>query len=85
MAWGVYHAALIVWEWFGGEALLRRLPAPLRHVYLIVVVIAGWVLLRSQTLGGALLYFRALAGLNVFAPETRPVVGLDVWLVSRPG
>jgi len=85
VAWGVYHAALIAWEWFGGEALLRRLPAPLRHVYLIVVVIAGWVLLRSQTLGGALLYFRALAGLNVFAPENRPVVGFDVWLVLATG
>jgi alginate O-acetyltransferase complex protein AlgI len=85
VAWGAYHAALIAWEWFGGEAFLRRLPAPLRHAYLLVVVIAGWVLLRSQTLGGALLYFKALAGLNVLAPGTRPVVGLDVWLVIAAG
>ena len=85
VAWGVYHAALVAWEWFGGEALLRRVPAPLRHTYLLIVVMAGWVLLRSQTLGGALLYFKALAGLNVVAPQAQPPIGLGVWLVLAAG
>jgi alginate O-acetyltransferase complex protein AlgI len=78
--WGVYHAALIQLERVGVEAAVKRLPSPLRHVYLIVVVMAGWVVLRSQTVGGALLFFKALAGLNVTV-VSRPKIGLDLWLL----
>ena len=55
VVWGLYHAALIALETAGVGAAVKRLPAPLRHVYLIVVVMVGWVVLRSETLGGALL------------------------------
>jgi alginate O-acetyltransferase complex protein AlgI len=85
LAWGLFHAALIALEWLGLEPAVRRLPAPLRHLYLIVVVMAGWVLVRSETLGGALLYFKALAGLNPVALQSRPAIGLDVWLVLIAG
>jgi alginate O-acetyltransferase complex protein AlgI len=83
--WGLYHAALIALERAGGEAAVKRLPVGLRHVYLIVVVMAGWVILRSETIGGALLFFKALAGLNASASPARPAIALELWLVVAAG
>jgi alginate O-acetyltransferase complex protein AlgI len=85
VVWGLYHAALIVLERFGVESAMKRLPVPVRHVYLIVTVMVGWVVLRSETLGGALLFLEALAGLNASAPRTGPMPSLEVWLVLAAG
>jgi len=85
VVWGLYHAALIALERSGLESAVKRLPAPLRHVYLIAVVMAGWVVLRSETLGGAWLFLKALAGLNGSALHARPTIALEVWLVLAAG
>jgi alginate O-acetyltransferase complex protein AlgI len=85
VVWGLYHAALIALERAGVDSAVKRLPAPLRHVYLIVVVMVGWVVLRSETLAGALLFLKALAGLNASALRARPTIGLELWLVLAAG
>jgi alginate O-acetyltransferase complex protein AlgI len=85
VVWGLYHAALITLERTGVGAAVKRLPAPLRHLYLIVAVMVGWVILRSETLGGALLFFKALAGLNASASRTGPTIALELWLVLVAG
>jgi hypothetical protein len=63
---------------------VKRLPAPLRHVYLIAVVMVGWVVLRSATLGDAVSYLKALAGLNGSALR-RPTLAPEVWLLLAAG
>jgi alginate O-acetyltransferase complex protein AlgI len=85
VVWGLYHAALIALERLGVEAAVKRLPVPLRHVYLIVVVMVGWVVLRSDTLGGAVLFLKALAGLNASALHARPAVAPELWLLLAAG
>jgi D-alanyl-lipoteichoic acid acyltransferase DltB (MBOAT superfamily) len=85
VAWGLYHAALVALERAGVEAAVRRLPAVLRHVYVLVLVMVGWAILRSETLGDALLFLKALVGLNSTAVRSRPTIGLEVWLVLAAG
>jgi alginate O-acetyltransferase complex protein AlgI len=85
VVWGVYHAALIAVERAGAEAAVKRLPVPVRHLYVVMVVMVGWVVLRSETPGGALLYLKALAGLTAPVLHARPTVGLEVWLVLAAG
>ncbi|HXI32408.1 MAG TPA: MBOAT family O-acyltransferase, partial [Vicinamibacterales bacterium] len=85
VVWGLYHASLVAAERVGGEALLKRLPAPLRHLYLVAVVMVGWVILRSETPGGTLQYLVAAAGLNASALRARPVVGVELWLLLIAG
>ena len=85
VVWGLYHAALIALERAGVEAAVKRLPVPLRHVYLVTVVIAGWVVLRSHTLGGALRYFQALAGVNASTLRVGPMPAPELWLVLAAG
>jgi alginate O-acetyltransferase complex protein AlgI len=85
VCWGLYHAALIALERAGVEAAVKRLPAPLRHAYLIGAVMVGWVVLRSGTLGGALLFLQALAGLNASPLRARPTIAIELWLVLAAG
>jgi hypothetical protein len=85
VVWGLYHGLLVALERTGLEARMKRLPAPVRHVYVLVLVLVGWVILRSETLGSALLFLRALAGMNPTAFHARQVVDLEVWLLLVAG
>jgi len=85
IVWGLYHAALIALEWAGLESAIRRLPSPLRHLYLVAAVMVGWVILRSPTLTGALQFLAALAGQNPPAARIPPPIGVDMWLVLAAG
>src|SRR5262245_491837 len=84
-AWGLYHSTLIALERLGGERAIKRLLAPVRHLYLIVVVMAGWVILRSATPAGAVMFFEALTGRNASALPARPAIGRELWLLLAAG
>jgi alginate O-acetyltransferase complex protein AlgI len=61
-AWGLYHGVFLVAERAGLERILERLPAAVRHVYLLLVVLAGWVLFRSASIDAAFDFGLALVG-----------------------
>ncbi|MEX0404677.1 MBOAT family O-acyltransferase [Aquibium sp. LZ166] len=62
VAWGAWHGALLVLERAFLLRILARLPALARHVYLLLVVMLGWVLFRADGFAAATTYFSALAG-----------------------
>ncbi len=64
VVWGLYHGAFLVVERSGFGAWLERLPAALRHAYLLFVVAVGWVFFRAPDLGHALDHLTAMAGLS---------------------
>ena len=66
--WGLFHGAFLVIERLGLANTVKRLPPVVRHAYLLVVVMIGWVFFRAETLAGALLFLKAMAGLNHAAP-----------------
>lgn len=47
LLWGLYFAAFLILEKLWLRAVLERLPALLRHVYVLLVVGIGWVLFRA--------------------------------------
>ena len=49
--WGLYYAALLMGEKFLWGKRLETLPAPVRHVYALVLIVIGWVFFRSTSLG----------------------------------
>ncbi len=51
--WGAWHGAFLVLERAGGGAWLARRPAALCLAYTLGVVMAGWVLFRSESLAQA--------------------------------
>ena len=68
VAWGAYHGLFLVLERRGLGGLLDAAWAPLRHAYVVLVVMFGWLLFRADNLEHAAGYARALVGLQ-HSPE----------------
>jgi alginate O-acetyltransferase complex protein AlgI len=79
VVWGLYHGAFLVIERVGLAARVTALPAPVRHAYALLVVMAGWVFFRADTLGGATAMLAAMAGAGAAVPATYA----PVWYWSR--
>ncbi len=80
VAWGLYHGLFLVCERVGVGAVLSRTWRPVRHLYVLMVVMGGWVLFRSETFSDALVILGALGGRA--ASATTPFgVG---WFLSPP-
>ena len=60
--WGLYHGLFLVLERIGLGRLLTRLPALLRHAYLVLVVTVGWVPFRAVDLPHTLMILRTMVG-----------------------
>ena len=61
LIWGVYHGFFLVLERVPAvRRLLDRLPAPLQHAYVLLVVLVGWVFFRADTFAHALAYLHAM-------------------------
>jgi alginate O-acetyltransferase complex protein AlgI len=71
--WGLYHGAFLVLERGAFGAWLARWPRPLRHGYVMLVVIAGWVLFRVESIISAKVFFLALAGFAEGSSIVRPL------------
>jgi alginate O-acetyltransferase complex protein AlgI len=65
VVWGLYHGAFLVAERVGLDSWLARSPRPIRHVYTLLVVNAGFVIFRADTLGQAGDFFRAMVGFGL--------------------
>ena len=65
LAWALYFASWLAIEALGFSAVLQRLPRALRHVYVLLVVMFGWMLLRATGPGALLGYTEAMLGLSV--------------------
>lgn len=63
IVWGLYYGIFLVMERLGLSGLLMRIWKPLRHIYVIFVVLIGWVFFRAETLQYAAGYLSAMFGL----------------------
>lgn len=72
LAWGLWHGAWLVAERAGLGAAVARLWRPLRHGYLMLAVVLGWVLFRAETLAQAGSFYGAMAGLGAGDGITAP-------------
>ena len=68
VVWGLFHGLFLVIERVGLAERLMTIPRPLRHAYLLLVVMIGWVFFRADTFAAAAAMLRAMAGLAAAAP-----------------
>ena len=66
VVWGLFHGAFLVVERIGWGRVVARL-GPLRHVYVLIVAMIGWVFFRADTLGEATAYLGRMFGLGAYA------------------
>ena len=82
VVWAVYSGAWLSLEAIGLGTKLDRLPAPIRHAYLLLVVIIGWVILRAGTAGAALTFLQGMAGLHGISGVVAPrLLTPFLWMV----
>ena len=62
VVWGLWHGGFLVIERLGVSRLLEACGAVVRHVYVMLVVMVGWVFFRADTIDHALGMLRAMAG-----------------------
>ena len=63
--WGLYHGAFLVVERMGATRWMRNpWASPIRHVYMLVVVMVSWVFFRAETLPAATGMLQAMAGMG---------------------
>ena len=68
VVWGLLHGGFLIAERVGLGAVLTRVPTPVRHVYVLAVVMLTWVFFRADSFGHALAMLGAMAGLAPAAP-----------------
>ena len=86
--WGLFHGTFLVVERLGLAAAIRRLWRPLRHVYLLLVVMIGWVFFRADTLPSAVAFLMAMTGRPASAPTPYAVqwyLTPELWLALIAG
>jgi alginate O-acetyltransferase complex protein AlgI len=64
VVWGLFHGLFLVAERVGGQFGGPPVPWPLRHAYVVVVVMVGWVVFRTETMAAAGSFLAAMAGLG---------------------
>src|SRR5205085_10503329 len=73
----------------GHEASRPVLAWPIwPHVYTMLVVMIGWVFFRAETLGGAVAFLKAMAGITAAAPTPYTVgwyLTPELWLALAAG
>lgn len=60
VAWGLFHGFFLVLERGGLGAMLERLPRPIAHLYVLLLVMIAWVLFRAETFSYAGGFIQAL-------------------------
>ncbi len=63
VVWGLYHGLFLVAERLGLGRWLQRIWRPIGHGYVVLTAMGGWVLFRTESLGQAGTFYRAMAGI----------------------
>ncbi len=81
--WGLYYGMLIALEKAFLQKLIYRLPELFRHIYLIFIVIIGWVLFRSSSINEAVNFIKIMIGLssNELINNTFEIYINDSWYI----
>jgi len=75
--WGMLHGLFLVIERMGFIRQLKKLWIPLRHIYVIFVIMTGWVFFRAETLPKAFSYLYAMFGGGKDTGAYNPAMYLD--------
>lgn len=64
IVWGLLHGLILAFESAWLSKVLKRVPTPFQHMYLLFMVMICWVFFRSPSLSHALAFLRGMFGLS---------------------
>ena len=62
IAWGVYFMLFLLGEKFVYGKLLEKLPAFLRHIYAIILILVGWIIFYCSSMDTAIALIKNMFG-----------------------
>lgn len=62
--WGLYYGTFIAFEKLGLGKLLNKLWAPLQHIYVLLIVMIGWVFFRADNFSYSFSYLKIMFGIS---------------------
>ena len=62
--WGLYFGLFIFIETLVGKKRMKRIPAPLAHLYALLVIVVGFGIFKFENLADLGLFFKGLVGAN---------------------
>ncbi|WP_234973663.1 MBOAT family O-acyltransferase [Sporanaerobacter acetigenes] len=83
VVWGLYYGVFLILEKAFLEKALKKLPKILRHVYLLLVVIIGWVFFRADNIVQGIDFIKVMMGFGT-SPITNNSVSIyinDYWYI----
>jgi alginate O-acetyltransferase complex protein AlgI len=79
--WAAYSSAFLAFEAVGLGARISVWPMPIRHLYVLIVAMVGWVILRADSVAAAGTMLQVMAGVRGFQPLTAArYLTPQVWL-----
>ncbi|WP_438572568.1 MBOAT family O-acyltransferase [Clostridium sp.] len=81
--WGLYFGAFIALEKAFLEKLLYKAPRVFRHIYLLLIVVIGWVFFRAENITQASEFLKVMfgAGSNALTNTAFTVYLIDYWYI----
>ncbi|WP_353654986.1 MBOAT family O-acyltransferase [Clostridium sp. CCUG 7971] len=64
VVWGLYFGLFIMAERLFLQKLLKKLPNFIQHIYLLIIVVFGWVLFSNPDLKSAIEYMKVMIGIG---------------------
>ena len=69
VVWGLYHGAFLVIERLGFGNVLEKTPGIVRHIYVMITAMFGWVLFRAESFEQAIAFMRSMVGFGPATPQ----------------
>jgi alginate O-acetyltransferase complex protein AlgI len=88
VVWGLFHGSFLVLERLGLAEAIKHLWKPIRHAYLLAVVMIGWVFFRAESLPAAVEFLKALTGARAVTPTPYALqwyLTPELWLALATG
>ena len=62
--WGLWHGCFLAFEqvWFG--KVLKKFWVPLKHIYVIIVLVIGWVFFKTENIFNAFIFLKSMFGFS---------------------
>lgn len=64
LLWGLFHGVFLAGEHAGFSKILERAWRPIQHIYLLAVIVVGWVFFRADTLSQAFDYLWSMIDIS---------------------
>lgn len=63
--WGLYHGVFLILERTKFSTYLKKMWKPIQSLYVLLVVMIGWVFFKAENLSAALIYLKSMIYWNI--------------------